>query len=645
MKSETVKKSNKSIKDLLPLLFFIVIAGGWVLFYLLRVTRLLDADMSSEMVLSEILAKEHGIITPNWKYSTEIRVLNNQIFFSLFLALTKSYHISRLLSGVVLFIIYGASYHYLCTRAGLKKYFPHTAWLLFIPFSADYAYIILYGLFYIPHIAISFTAAALTLHIGHTDDKRKKCILMILLLLLSVAAGMGGPRQIVISFLPLLMLALLHSFMHRRLLWAGGFIAFAGGCAGYGINRFFLSGRYHFNSWDNINFTGFSFERAQTLIMGILHEYGYTEGSLFSAALIKNAAALLIVLGIILYCVSYLRRGEKKEPGERFVAGCAAMTAAVYFLLYLLTDMYYEDRYALPVIVFAVPLAGYALQCAKKEAVLNDKKDRIWPYIIPVGILLSVLAAGLGRYPGLWRTDLSSSMKEAADSLAAAEYTAGYASYWNGNIMTELSNGRFEMFNWDDYVDGKVDVDELYVWLQPISHYEKRPDGKIFILLSSEEEGLCPLTDYLTEDDVAFRNDSYVAYGFESREDMLYALSDHVYELDDTDGLVNGESDGSSWILHENSETSGPNMTFYAGTYELAVSGEGLDRLKISATSGFGEKELECVTVSQDENDILIYVTVSENTYHVEFNMQNPTQDDIRIDRAVIDRAEGSGDV
>ena len=152
MKSETVKEKSINFKDLLPWLFFIALAGGWVLFYLLRVERLLDADMSSEMVLSEILAKEHGIITPNWKYSTEIRVLNNQIFFSLFLIITKSYRISRLLSGVVLLAVYGASFYYLCVQAGVKKYFPVAGALLFLPFSADYAYIILYGLYYIPHV-------------------------------------------------------------------------------------------------------------------------------------------------------------------------------------------------------------------------------------------------------------------------------------------------------------------------------------------------------------------------------------------------------------------------------------------------------------------------------------------------------------
>ena len=94
---EKTQSSKISLSTLLPWLFFAAVAGAWVLFYLLRVEKLIDADMSSEMVLSDILAKQGGIITPDWKYSTEIRVLNNQIIFSIFLAITKSYKLSRLL--------------------------------------------------------------------------------------------------------------------------------------------------------------------------------------------------------------------------------------------------------------------------------------------------------------------------------------------------------------------------------------------------------------------------------------------------------------------------------------------------------------------------------------------------------------------
>ncbi len=639
---EKTQSSKISLSTLLPWLFFAAVAGAWVLFYLLRVEKLIDADMSSEMVLSDILAKQGGIITPDWKYSTEIRVLNNQIIFSLFLAITKSYKLSRLLSGVVLLAILGASYYYLCVQAGIKKYFPHTAALLFLPFSADYAYIVLYGLYYIPHIAISFTSAGLILKLSKNLDKKKKIVSAVLMVLLSFAAGLGGPRQIVICYLPLLLLALVQSLELKRFVWQGAVLSFLGSGAGYAFNRFVLSYNYHFNSWDNLNFTGFSFERAQTLFMGIMHEFGFTEESVFSAALIKNAACMIIIAAIILYYHGFTRNYVKKDDTERFIAGCGVMITAVYFLLYLFTDMYYEDRYALPVIVFAAPLLAFALKNAVKGASGLDKKQAFWHYLIPVGVIAATLAAGAGRYPGLYRTDLTSALSEVSDSLVAQGYQSGYASYWNGNIMTELSEGRFEMFNWDDYVDGKVDVEELYVWLQPISHYDKKPEGKVFILLSSEEETLCPLVEYLTEEDVAFRNDAYVAYGFDSYEAMLCNLSDWIYDLNDESGLVNAESYEGSWILHPGSVTEGPNMTFYKGTYEFSLSGDGLQDLEVIATKDFGAEAIDTTVLSQNAHEMILRINVSENSYHMEFHLQNPGDGDIRIDTAIVER---SGDV
>ena len=42
-----------------------------------------DADNSSEMVLSRLLADEGTFFSRNWFYSTELRVLNTQIVLSL----------------------------------------------------------------------------------------------------------------------------------------------------------------------------------------------------------------------------------------------------------------------------------------------------------------------------------------------------------------------------------------------------------------------------------------------------------------------------------------------------------------------------------------------------------------------------------
>ena len=87
------------------MILFVAAFVVYCCFYIFNIDDILDSDISSEMVLGELLSKEHGIISPNWFYSTEIRVLNNQIVFSILLTLFHSYHIARVLSGIILVMI------------------------------------------------------------------------------------------------------------------------------------------------------------------------------------------------------------------------------------------------------------------------------------------------------------------------------------------------------------------------------------------------------------------------------------------------------------------------------------------------------------------------------------------------------------
>ena len=620
----------------------------WLVFYLLRVEKLLDADMASEMVLSDLLAKEHRIISPNWKYSTEIRVLNNQIFFSLFMLLTGSYRISRLISGVVLLAVYALSYYYFCKQAGLRKMYPYTLALLFLPVSADYAYIILYGLYYIPHVAISFTSIAMMLHIRHTAEKKKKLLLMAGLFVLAMAAGMGGPRQLVICYIPMLLLFILEGIREKKAELPGALIAFAGGAVGYAINATVLYSSYHFNSWGNLNFTGFSMEKASGLLMGVFHEYGYVEGSAFSVAMLTNVCAFLILGCLIHYYVCVFAKGGHRTAEERITAKLVLVMAAVYFLLYLFTDMFYEDRYALLFTVFAAPIIGFSLKSVMaekidKDAAQKEKKGAVlWRYMVPLLGITAILVGSLCNYYKLAITDIASPLREISDQLVAQGYNSGYASYWNGNIMTELSEGRFEMYNWDDYVTEKIDVEELYLWLQPMSHEEKKPEGKVFILLSTQEESECPLVRYLTEADEAARNDDYVAYGFTDYENMLSALSDFEYDLKDGAWLAgNGVAEHGTWVMSLGSITNGPNITLYAGDYEMLIEGSGLDRITYDVTAEFGEVLLKDTMVENDAEHMKLSISVPENTYHVELHLKNITPEDIVIKKISIQRTGG----
>ena len=209
--------------------------------------------------------------------------------------------------------------------------------------------------------------------------------------------------------------------------------------------------------------------------------------------------------------------------------------------------------------------------------------------------------------------------------------------------MTELSDGRFEMFNWDDYVTEKIDVEELYLLNQPISHEEKKPEGKVFILLSTQEEGECPLVRYLTEENEAARNEEYVAYGFNDYEDMLSSLSDFEYDLSEGNWLAgNGKTEQGNWVLPIGSVSNGPNITFYTGDYEILIEGSGIDRLTYDVTSEFGETVLKDTMVENDPEHMKLAVSVPENTYHVELRLKNITPEDIVITKIMIRRVGGT---
>ena len=61
----------------------------------------LDADMASEQLLANLLAQEGGVMSTNWYYSTELRVLNTQLVMAPLFRLFTSWHTVRVVGSVV----------------------------------------------------------------------------------------------------------------------------------------------------------------------------------------------------------------------------------------------------------------------------------------------------------------------------------------------------------------------------------------------------------------------------------------------------------------------------------------------------------------------------------------------------------------
>ena len=105
----------------------------------------LDADMASEQLLANLLAQEGGVMSTNWYYSTELRVLNTQLVMAPLFRLFTSWHTVRVVGSVVLILLYLAAWFWFGRSAKLKYSGLLGAGLLVLPYGALYRQYVLEG--------------------------------------------------------------------------------------------------------------------------------------------------------------------------------------------------------------------------------------------------------------------------------------------------------------------------------------------------------------------------------------------------------------------------------------------------------------------------------------------------------------------
>ena len=622
-------KNMLKIQTILPWLLLLGTISLYFIYYVKYIGGILDADMSSELVLSELLAREHSLISKNWLYSTEIRVLNTQLVYSFFFLFTHNYMVVRVASRFAFIIILGLCFFYFCYQAGLKKWAPYLAAFLFLPFSRDYAEFVLLGDYYIPHIAISFLSLGLVFKTEKGSGK-SKIIAFVFLMLLSFIAGLGGPRQVFIFYLPLLLTALLRAYQTHRFELKSVYPAFLFSAIGYFVNAKILSKAYSFSSWESLNFQGYSMDMFGRIIDGVLKVLGYCEGEVFSYNMIRNLVCFAILAGFVLYVVFVMRRGKELPEEEKVTFLYFSISVMVFTLLYVFSNMNYEERYLLPIFIFLVPLLGMSLEYHNWHPMVQ--------IIVSITVFILVLASGLGVYKDFITTSNPDTLKNISVQLAEEGYESGYATYWNGNLMREFSNGKIDMYCWEKDIEEIIDVDMMFEWLQEKSHIEKKPQGKVFILLSKEQIESCPLLRYQIEDRIIIEEENYRVYGFDNYEYLISRLSTYTYDLSKTEFLNAGEYTGDAWILPEAGTTRGPHMTLYTGVYYITVVGENLGNLQMTPTADFGEKTLEAECIEQSDSRVVYEVNVYENTHFTEFIMLNAGAGTMKVSGAFVER-------
>lgn len=519
MKLNKIKMDDRLCRSIgLILLGFVLLA--YFILIMKNGNNIIDSDDASELMLSRLLASEHAPITRNWLYSYELRVLNIQLVFTPLFWIFHSWKLVRAVGGVILLLIYTGLY-YLVYRAWHLdlKWFYLTAFSLVMPYASPLYYFNL-KMFYIPHIAITFAALALFGKIVHSEGRLCR-IGILLLFVLAFFAGLGGTRSVLLTFAPLFLagfvLFLEDPSKLKEWLISTAALFFSG--AGFIINDRILSRLFQYRSYSNLSFIKFNFQRLEDILNSILNSYGYSVGEYFISlkGILDACAIMLAVLMLTALFLVLIRRRELEQPA-RFVYYFIALTFLLNTFVVLfgqLVNDEYSDRY---ITIGLVPLI--LLPCMAYP--LSRIPSRIKKPLLLI-CLSSVFLMGLLQYRQLFTYAGNAPRQGYLRFLEEEGLDYGYASFWNANVTTELTDGKVQMTS----LVSAGDHFEITYHLVSTKLLEEHHD-RCFLLLTSHEAGVFMLGDEKLNEhyEPVYQDETYSIYEFDYDLDEVYSKSE-----------------------------------------------------------------------------------------------------------------------
>ncbi len=500
----------------------------------------LDSDMSAEMIFSRLLSEEgHIFATPDWYYSTEFRFLYTHLVMGPLFRLSENWQGIRMAANLSSYLLMTASYFYMMKPFGGKKGpVILTSVILLLPFSETMMLHMEMGNTYPWHVILGFLFLGMYLRLVKREEYRRirQWELAVCFVGLSLICGVSGVRYLLALQVPLVLAAfvyllgaeeyralraefradgknkgrLLRLFACERARYLyTALLGAAGGVAGYGLNVLWVSRRYIFQTYGGTNFIsvyqGVLWERAQDAVGSLLMLFGYIpDRSVISLRGLVTLAAF-VMIAVFGGCAVWAVR---KSEGERLFAALFFWSAlALNVFVFVFTTSTMVPRYYLTVFVFVLPALAFFL----------EREERLWDRLL-AGVLLC-LCLGLG--PGKTilsyvTTDKNAERRDVAEFLEET-YDFGYATYWNANIVTELTGGRVEVANILD-PEGL----QFFTWSTPKRYYEEGyHPGRVFLLLTEEEAERFADAKAVRNGQQVYADGAYVVYEYPDAEALL----------------------------------------------------------------------------------------------------------------------------
>lgn len=541
---------NRSKKNWLDYGSIIALGGACLILVILNIgwgDHWLDSDMAAEMIFSKLLSEEgKWIATTDWYYSTEFRVLYTQIIMGALHRVCSDWHVIRVITNIVFYGLLFGSFCFVCKPLGVRKRNVYLCALaLFVPVSEAVMTHLQMGNTYMSHVILCFLTFGLFLRLSDTKCTGRRWMLYAVCYgSLCVILGVSGVRYMLDLLIPCALTALIYwgcsqsfkkfrrtpsflqlrcCFQTIRVKYLYTAVAGAGmGCIGYLLNIVFVSKKYQFQTYDTTNFIkiygndGVFLERVQNVIGQLLQMFGYIFDKSFLSlrGLVTMAAFVMIAVLAFVWWRSMqevkAQNSDTQEDGldanRNITVWFAGISLALHLFVFIFTTSTMVDRYFIPIAIFFLLVLAIYME---REALVFDRVA----VCFLLGVCLSL--AGVKTYFSFLTNDKNASRYEMAAYLVEEGYTFGYASYWNSNIMTELSDGALEMANlWS--LESLGD----FKWSSKMSSYEEK-EGKVFLIAGTDEIAALQHHGMLEQQQVIFENEDYIVLHFENQEQFL----------------------------------------------------------------------------------------------------------------------------
>lgn len=491
----------------------------------------IDSDMGGEMILADLLNQEHSIISPNWGYSTEIRVFYLQAIYRIALLIfPNNWFAARMLSQAIWLILTVAAILYAGRGLGLQGNGIWAAAAFVCPFGFYHFWFNLFGGQYLVYIFILFISLGLVVRLLKPAPIKRQIFRSALLILISFVFGLSSIKVMMALNLPLLAASVftiifdLHEAPDRFPATGSRFFIvsfvstiFAG--LGFLINSSIFAAKYDFMNQTGRVWESLDFNALLDSIFSLLSLFGFPDHErLFSLYGILAAFSLILIGAIIVCTIFLIGQYFHLSLEKKILLLTTIFSILIQAVIFSLTSGSIGASNAYWWLT-SVPLVLFLLQCGYEQF---DFRFKYGKDLCAIAFMFCIIATSFSSVHHFFTVPSRAvpDMLPAEEWLVENGYRDGYAVFWKANVLTEWSSGQLDV----RVVSGDtLDVTEPHSWLEKHSH-QTPPKGKVFLLVTASELWGAHKESIRSDYNVYWDENDYMIMAFDSYDEMVTAL-------------------------------------------------------------------------------------------------------------------------